>query len=352
MSLRFPHHPRRRPSAFAPRVECLEDRCVPTCTTTQFGGILTIRGTFRADTVNIGDDGAGNLSLLCDGDTTTRLFHGVVQINVRTLAGRDLVHYDLLNNVSSLHGLNVDLGAGNDRFVTFLNQKDLFSGADYRITAFGRTGNDNLAVNFGLDPNNALVAQLSQGLVIPPFVAFAPGSVNFGSTPGADIGLNAIFRLNLDGGIGNDTIGVNYEGTIAGNSSLRPNPFVPALNAGVLAVSVNGGTGNDRITTNILALTGSAGLVRASTAGGVGDDSLTLTVYQQPATSPQVSQAVVVSARLDGGPGTDHCDRTPNVTATGCEFDKLELAILRDGTFAPPFQPGAATQPVFPGTLA
>jgi hypothetical protein len=345
MSLHSLRQRRRRPVGFTPRVESLEDRCVPTCTAIQFGSTLNVTGTVRADTIQIGDDGVGEISLLCDGDQTPRLFNGIVQVNVRTLAGKDLVHYDLLGSVSSLHGLSVNFGGGNDRFLAFLNGKTLLSGADYRINVQGGRGNDNYAVNVGLDPNTQLVARLSQGLVIPPFVPFLPGGLSGGTTPVVDIAQNAIFRLNLAGGRGNDTINVNYEGIIAGNAGGPANPFVPASNPGTLQVSIRGGKGKDVFVTHILADATSAGRVRATEQGGPRNDNLTLTVYQQPTPGTSQGQVVNVSARIDGGPGINHCTRTPNVAAVNCRFDTLEPVFLPNGEFAPPFLPPGITPP-------
>jgi hypothetical protein len=337
-----PPRPRRRPAGFVPRVEVLEDRRVPTCTAVQFGNTLNIDGTARSDTIQIGDSGSGSLSLLCDGDPTPRLFSGVVQVNVRTRAGNDLVHYDLLGSIASLHGLSVNFGSGphqTDRFVAFLNGKTLFSGANYFIGVSGGRGSDNLSVNTGLDPNRTLVTTLSQGLVIPPFVAFQPGSTNFGTAPAVNIQPNALFRLNLAGGRGTNKIAVNYEGMIAGTPGAAANPFAPAVNQGILSVSITGCPHNDLITTHILADADSAGLVRASEQGAPGNDNLTLTIRQQRGTSVVPGQVIAVDGRIDGGAGHNHCDRTPNVQAVNCQSDVLEPATLPNGEFSPPFPP-------------
>jgi hypothetical protein len=349
-----PPRPRRRPAGFAPRVEILEDRRVPTCTAVQSGTTLTIDGTARSDTIQIGDSGTGNISLLCDGDMTPRLFSGVVQVNVHTRAGNDLVHYDLLGSISSLDALNVNFGSGphqTDHFVAFLNGKTLFTGANYTIGVSGGRGSDNLSVNTGLDPNRTLVTTLSQGLVIPPFVAFQPGSTNFGSAPVVNIEQNAVMRLNLAGGRGKNHIVVNYEGTIAGNGGAVANPFAPTLNPGALLVALAGGPHNDVLITQILADADSGGRVGASEQGAPGDDALTLTVRQKRSTSVQQTQAIAVDARIDGGAGRHNsCDRTPNVLAFNCQSDVIEPAFLPNGEFSPPFPPPRVTQPGGPIT--
>lgn len=342
---------RRRPTGFIPRLEVLEARYVPTCTTTQSTGVLTITGTAGPDRVQIGDSGNGSISVLCDGDTTPRLFRGVSQVNVQTHGGNDTVHYDLLGNVVALHAIRVNLGAGNDTFVAFLNGFDLNSGADYRINVSGGHGRKNMNVQFGQDPNTALVTTLTQGLnTAPTFPTFPLGGVGLGNTPGVDIPAGAIFRLNLNGGNSADRILVNYEGIIAGQPATTTTAVPTAANGinpnqGTLAVSINGGGGNDTVTANILANSGSLGRVLARENGDAGNDNLTLTIYQQQGVIlPFTTGAGVgVNAQIDGGPGHNRCDRTPNVLGIHCQSDVLEPATRLGGLFAPFGTFGATT---------
>ncbi len=346
---------RVRPSRFAPRVELLEDRCVPTCTAFAANGLLTIMGTAGPDTIELGDDGS-TISLLCDGKTSPQLFGGVRQVNVQGRGGNDTVRYDLFVSLGTRRALNVNLGAGDDRFLAFLNNNDLGTGGNLGLNVQGGTGSDRLRFEFGKDPNTALTSTLSQGLLIPTFQSFAPGAVNFGTTNGVDIALNASLRLNLNGGPGDNAIAVDYLGTIAGNTAGgigggTPTPVVGpggiTQNPGTLAVNVTGGGGSDVLVSRIIAQAGSTGRVQARESGGAGEDSLTLTVRQVQGTALQPG-SVSVDARLDGGPGIDHCDRTPNVIGVNCEFDHVEPAFQ----FANPTTTNGLTPTGVPGTPA
>src|SRR5688572_12421460 len=80
------------------RVEQLEDRCVPACTITQTGTapnvVLTITGDNTNNNVQISDDGAGNITLACDGVISPAI-PGVKDIVVDTKKGADAVFYTL-----------------------------------------------------------------------------------------------------------------------------------------------------------------------------------------------------------------------------------------------------------------
>jgi hypothetical protein len=341
MSLHPPR--RRRPAGFRPRLEALEVRCVPACFTTQSGNVLTITGTAGPDRIQIGDSGNGSISVLCDGNSTPQLFRGVAQVNVQSRGGNDTVHYDLLGNVVALHAIRVNLGAGKDTFLAYLNGFDLNSGADYRINVTGGPGRKTMNVQFGPDPNTALVTTLTQGLnTAPTFPTFPLGGVGLGNTPGVDIPAGAIFRLNLNGGNSADRITVNYQGIIAGQPGTPGTAGTTGANGispsqGTLVVSINGGGGNDTVTTNILAGSGSLGRVLARENGGAGNDNLTLTIYQQPAAILPFANAagVGVNAQIDGGPGHNRCTRTPNVLGIRCQSDVVEPSFLVGGVFAP-----------------
>ena len=318
--------PHGRSAGFAPRLEALEGRCLPAATVTQVGTLLTITGTSGPDDIRIGDAGTGQISVLSGPQTFPQIFNNVSRIRVRTLGGNDSVHYDLLGNANTALALDVKFGAGNDRFVAFMNGNALTAGADYRLTVNGGAGNDRLRFTSGNDPDRATVARLSEGLALP----FAQSTPSVGGTPRVDIALGAALRLTLNGGSGNDTIGVNYEGTIAGSSSTTGTTFPtgPAGNPGILSVVANGGSGNDVITTRLIADANSGGRIAARDLGGPGNDDLTLTVQQRLVAAGQVPTFPFVDALIDGGPGFNRCRRTPNVTAVRCQSDVLEPGFL------------------------
>src|SRR5262245_19808275 len=128
-NVRASQHPRGRRSAL--RVEQLEDRCVPACTITQTGAapnvVLTITGDDAANNVQISDDGAGNITLACDGVISPPIT-GVKDIVVTTKKGADVVFYTLAGDMTlnQTRNVAVDLGDGNDFFLAqATNEGDL-----------------------------------------------------------------------------------------------------------------------------------------------------------------------------------------------------------------------------------
>src|SRR5262249_25541642 len=93
-------------------LECepLEGRDCPAVIT--FGGTLLVLGTAGADTVDITDDGAGNLSVTLNG--TTQTAKGIKAVAVLTGGGDDTVTYTLTGDQTGVRAIGVDTGTGND----------------------------------------------------------------------------------------------------------------------------------------------------------------------------------------------------------------------------------------------
>ena len=73
---------------FAPRLELLDDRIVPSCTIEQTGGTLRIEGDNHSNTIEIVDNGT-TVTVTCDGETAEE-FTDVTEIEVRAATGRTL----------------------------------------------------------------------------------------------------------------------------------------------------------------------------------------------------------------------------------------------------------------------
>jgi hypothetical protein len=322
--------PQGRSAGFAPRLEVLEGRCLPAVSATQIGALLLITGTNGADDIRIGDAGTGQISVLAGlptlQPTFPQIFNGVRTIRVRTLGGNDSVHYDLLGNATTSLALGVDLGAGADRFVAFMNGNDLGAGAVYRLAVSGGAGNDRLGFASGNDPDRTTVARLSQGLVLP----FAQGTPNNVGSPGVDIAVGAALGLAFNGGGGNDVIGIADEGTIAGSPFPTGTPFTtgPNTSAGLLSVLTAGGIGNDVVATRIIADANSGGRIVGRALGGAGDDNLTLIVQERVSPVGATPTFPLVNGRIDGGPGVNHSRRTSNVTVVRCQTDVVVPGFL------------------------
>src|SRR5262249_35983413 len=122
--------------------------------------------------------------------------------------------------------------------------------------------------------------------------------------------------LQVDGGAGNDTVTVSYAGKLDGK----------------LTLNATGGPGDDTVAATVDLAAGSTGSLNARVIGdspqtddhedddeddgggaGGGNDPLPLNITGATA-------QVTIVALLDGGPGTDTCVATANVTVINCEL--------------------------------
>src|SRR5262249_34175159 len=105
--------PMRRPlRSFRPRLEHPEDRTVPTVTFASNGNVLTFTGTNDADTLNLDDDGAGNITFNGTGIKAPVTVGGVAQIDINLKGGSDFVGYNLNGARTKGLTINADLKGG------------------------------------------------------------------------------------------------------------------------------------------------------------------------------------------------------------------------------------------------
>jgi hypothetical protein len=172
----------RQPRRFAPRLEAFDERVLPsvTVTYTPTDGVLFIKGTAGADVIDITDTGKG------DPGSVTVLDHGapvfsstglVTQIMVVTDGGSDIVSYWLTSDLTTSRRVTADLGAGNDSYYAQLDGHTL--SANLNMQALGRGGRDHLE----LDARHVTV------------------------------GAGAWLTVDLRGGMGSDSVTVNYSPT-------------------------------------------------------------------------------------------------------------------------------------------
>lgn len=220
------------------------------------GGLVIVLGTSGADTVDITDDGAGNLSVTLNG--TTRTIDDAAAVTVLTLGGNDTINYTLSGDQTGLSAVVVDAGAGDDAVTLTAGN----IGGQFGFAAGGGAGADTLTATIG----------------------------------GVTVDATAI--IALDGGGGIDTINADAVGEYDGE----------------FALALSGGSGNDAVSGTIDVAAGSTGEVVAVVSGGIGDDDLTLNVTGDGL--PELGNLIAV---LDGGPGTDTATATDNVTQINIE---------------------------------
>jgi hypothetical protein len=271
-NVRVSQHLRGRRPAL--RVEQLEDRCVPACTIMQTGVapniILTITGDDTNNNVQISDDGAGNITLACDGVISPPVA-GVKDIVVTTKNGGDVVFYTLAADLQAAQTRNVvvDLGDGNDFFLAqAINNGDIMGMASLSFDVRGKLGNDNIRFRLNED---------------------------------FDVNLNGTLNIFVAGNEGNDRISLVQLGQISG-----------ACN-----VVLNGNAGRDRIGASFNLDSNSSGTVNATVNGQGDNDLLTLLLTK----GDQFTGTL--NGRLNGGAGINTAVASDVVVLSGILADNV-----------------------------
>lgn len=236
-------------------------------------GTLYLAGDNRRDVFQIADGGQGTVGVVGNFDffgdgayedslgEYDALFDGVTRVVVETYGGNDVVSYTPTDPLLTPMAVSLDLGAGNDRAA---------------VTAVGVQGVD-LFVDVDLGRGND---RFRGGLY-------------------GDL-LDAGVQFDVDGSAGNDDIAVVAEDLdLDGLSGLDMILF--------------GGAGNDPVTADLNFNPGSTGLVTIQVLGGPGNDFVGLYVGGVDGVADDSS------AFLDGGPGRDQFDATPEVNVVNVE---------------------------------
>lgn len=263
----------REKRGFQPRIEVLEERTTPTITLSPNGSTLNISSNNQADRVTIRDNGDGDLRVSFNGGSFQGNNFRRIRINMR--GGDDRVTYTQTGARTRDMKLEVLMGAGND----------LFTGSIQGPINAGRTLDIDVKGEGGAD------------------------GIDLTANTGVNILSGATFRAKLSGGDDKDRVDFNYQGKIEGN----------------LLYTLSGDFGDDNgagfIRATVRADAGSTGFVggvgeTALVEGGFGDDVVSNFVIKlNPA------DLLLVSARVDGGLGTDVGSRTTNVVGVNNETE-------------------------------
>jgi Ca2+-binding RTX toxin-like protein len=259
---------KRSQCSFFPSLEQLADRIVPAITATfrPSTGVLTVLGDSADNTITVSRDAGGHI--LVNGGAVriigcTPTVAKTTLIQVFGQAGNDAITLDETNGVlprAFLFG-----GAGNDT-LTGGSGNDMLFGQAGNDSLLGMGGNDLL---FGGAGNDTLVGGSGNDQVFGQ-----AGNDQMVWNPGDGTDLN-------EGGAGNDTVVVNgsnaaetFTTTANGSRVLftRTTPAPFSLDIGTtenLVVNMNGG--DDTFTAG----NGLAGLIALTVDGGAGNDSIT-----------------------------------------------------------------------------
>jgi hypothetical protein len=305
---------RSRTQAFHPRLETLENRCCPS-TVAVHGSTLLIQGDNQANAVSIADDGQGGITATVDGQSATG--SGITNVVMILRNGNDTVSYTASGILQSPLHLVIQGGRGEDQVT--LDFSAGVSAPRLKIDLFGGDGNDQVTAKFGDITDTHLFINGHLGKGDDTFDATLSGNLLgtaqarfnvFGEMGKDTIGVHAaatnidagaLLALRLNGGKDDDTITVDYEGTL--NGALR--------------IVADGLQDKDTITANLTADAGSTGSLNAAVLGKQDDDALTLNVTDNSG-GGGASTLAALNAVLDGGQGTDTCTATSNVVVKNC----------------------------------
>lgn len=298
--LRTPQAGGRR-GPFCPRLEALEDRCVPTANFIVTGNTLLViapvsRHQVENEQITITDNGTSGINNVTV-SARAMFFPNVPITNVIVLTGpgSDRVTYNLAGDLSGQRTIQANLGGGNNSFSAFL-RRNLLPGSSLGIAVNGGGGDDHLAatlignIGAGAQLNIALNGQAGNNVLdvfSASLVRVDPGaSVNVGLF-GAGRGTNRM----LD----------EFFGTLNGSYT----------------VFENGGVGPNRLFADLEVAPRSTGRVTGSLLhGGPGNDNLTFQIHVPVGFSAD-------NQVLDGDGGFDTDTRTLNVIAFNTERDNV-----------------------------
>jgi hypothetical protein len=305
-----PHRARNR---VLPRFEILEDRSVPS--TVSFNPVtatLTVTGTAGKDAIVITDDGTNNAGAVTVSSNGTTLFtsgptagvNQVHSIQVNTQGGKhDSVEYNLTGNmVANNRSIAATFGGGKgDTFAANVNGNLVNS--FLLLQANGGGGGDKLTGTMTGSLNGAsFLGFLYKG-------GIGKDTINIDATNSVDIGPLAQMTVVVDGGSGNDSVNVGYEGQMQG----------------ALFLDVGGGAGKDQVKATVTfdglsngllfgPVSPNSGKAAAQVTGDGGNDKLFFEVDLSGSLKP------ASAAEIDGGAGIDACHAAGFVTGVfNCE---------------------------------
>jgi len=256
-----------------------------------------IVGMPTTNNITIQDDGSNNANNII-AFANGKQFRPNVSINRVNFQGssdRDLITYNVNGGVRGNRNIFGALDGGADAFRMTI-RRDIDPGVQMNVSVSGGGGADVLS--------ETLIGNMSASSRLQ--LAFSGGAgadrINFDTTSFVAVADRAEIILGLEGGLGNDRIGVTYNGLLDGALNFR----------------ANADGGNDFMTATLTLTKPSTGSVVPSIlAGGTGDDFLRFIVHNSS------TKAITFNQILNGGPGIDTAVRTNDVNAYNVESNFL-----------------------------
>jgi hypothetical protein len=141
---------------FVPRLECFDERALPSVSYVLSGATLFVHGDAAANTITINDNGsATGVSVTSSDGNNWAAGTAISSVFVDSQGGDDTVVYNL--NVPDVNGqhapmtvnrlVDVDLGAGNDSYTANISGQSLGQTVNLDLSAHGHGGKDSMILN-------------------------------------------------------------------------------------------------------------------------------------------------------------------------------------------------------------
>jgi hypothetical protein len=345
-----------------PRLEALESRWCPSAVgIVQNDQTLTIRGDGANDTIQISDDGKGDVTatIILASGTRTISATGVTKIVIDAGGGNDTIGYALTGALTGrsekLHldldkgsnQVNLDFSAGVTNSALAVSMDDA-TGSNQLTTTFGAiTGSrvnltENLGpagstshVNFGgpLSSSNPIVVitggrgdeqvfaqvgdETNANLQFFSYLGRGANTFDLDSTGNL---VNSIEHFDVEAGGGGNTVIFNAKGvnvdltsrlnlhTDLGHGSDTVTENYSGVMDGELDGIIATGAGADTVNINLTLDNGSTGRLHDLAFGGRGNDTMTYDVFDNSNPGGKSTMSL-----LDGGRGDNTLNATPNV---------------------------------------
>ena len=148
-----------RSRRFAPRLEGLDDRSLPSVSYALSGTFRFVTGDDGNNVVTIRDTGTeSGIEVIGDGVPYTAT-SPITHVFVDTGVGNDTVEYDLTTSLTTNRLIDVRLGRGADVFTANIAGQTVGEWVSLAISAYGGGGGDTMALNaqgVSTNPNSIL----------------------------------------------------------------------------------------------------------------------------------------------------------------------------------------------------
>lgn len=220
------------------RLESLETRVCPSVSVStipiQGGNELLIVGDNNANTIDITDQGDGQIDVVNGKGKSLGSGDGITLVKFEGKDGQDTVNYALANTLTNTERVVLDLGKKADSATVDLSQG--ISGANLNLKIEGGAGADSIAVTLGSLTAAKEHITLDGG----------DGADNISVTgTEANVDATSVLALAITGGAGKDTLTTTYSGQVLGKVNL----------------TVDGNQGADTLVSNVTIDPGSTGTV-------------------------------------------------------------------------------------------